>query len=57
MTARAWQLHLQNPMHWLTWFPSLTWQRGAFALALVTVIVAMLMAVRQRSRRSPQKPI
>jgi len=44
-------------MDWLTWFPSIYWQRGAFALALVALVLALLMAVRPRSRRSRRKAI
>jgi hypothetical protein len=44
-------------MEWLTWFPSIHWQHAALALALVALVVALLMAVRPRSRRSRRKAI
>jgi hypothetical protein len=43
-------------MEWLTWFPSFYWQHWAFALALIVVVIALIMAIRPRSRR-PIKPI
>jgi hypothetical protein len=38
-------------MDWLTWFPSIHWQRALFGLALIVFIIAVLMAVRPRSRK------
>jgi hypothetical protein len=47
----------KKAMEWLTSFPSFYWQRGAFAMAMVVLIIAMLMAVRPRSRKNRAKPI
>jgi hypothetical protein len=42
---------------WHTWYPSVYWQQIVFALALIVMVVAMLMAVRPRSKQSRQKQI
>jgi len=44
-------------MEWLTWFPSFHWQRTAMAVALMILVIAILMAVRPRSRWSRRKAI
>jgi len=50
-------LHEKIGMEWLTWFPSIHWQHSALAVALAILVIAVLMAVRPRSRWSRRKPI
>ena len=44
-------------MEWLSWYPSFYWQHAVFALALVMTAIAILMAVKPRSRSNRSKPI
>jgi anti-sigma-K factor RskA len=39
-------------MEWLTWFPSVYWQHVVFGVAMMVVVIALVMAVRPRSRRT-----
>jgi hypothetical protein len=43
-------------MEWLSWWPSVPWQRMAFGLTICAAIVAVLMAVRRRKRGKALPP-